>query len=82
MSTIQTQKKWQPEPTKKLVGDTPVREGAKFHEQEMQVRCVICSTPKVPGVFDFERNPLVLTCPKCGHKSWASTMMRPNSAFV
>ncbi|WP_048194858.1 hypothetical protein [Candidatus Nitrosotenuis uzonensis] len=71
MSTIQIQREWQPEPTKSLVRNYPVQEGTKFHVRQQE--CIVCSIPKVPYVFGQEKIPLVMACPKCGHKSWAQT---------
>ncbi|MEM4253638.1 MAG: hypothetical protein QXE84_08965 [Candidatus Nitrosotenuis sp.] len=68
MSTIQIQREWQPEPAKSLVQNYPEKEGAKFYPKQ---RCIICSIPKVPYIFGQEKTPLVMACPKCGHKSWA-----------
>lgn len=71
MSTIQIEKERQPEPAKNLVGNFPVKEGKKFYKQNT-AKCIICSKPKVPCVFDQDKNPLVLICIRCGHKSWAN----------
>ncbi|HEX9846461.1 MAG TPA: hypothetical protein VGA92_08395 [Candidatus Nitrosotenuis sp.] len=71
MSTIQIERQWQPEPKKNLVKSFPVKEGAKIYGQISAAKCVICSTPKVPYVFGQGKTPLVVICPKCGHKSWA-----------
>ncbi|MEX0640171.1 MAG: hypothetical protein WD018_02995 [Nitrosopumilaceae archaeon] len=68
MSTIQVTRKWQPKPTKSLVESNPVKEGKKLQ----LVKCIICSSPKTSYVLDANKEPLVLRCIKCGHKSWAS----------
>jgi len=62
----------QPKPTKILVESLPVKEGKKLSV----VRCIICSNPKTAYILDENKEPLVLRCIKCGHKSWydASTL--------
>jgi len=59
----------QPEPAKSLVQSNPVREGKKL---QSAVRCIICSSPKLPYILDVNKEPLVLRCITCGHKSWYS----------
>lgn len=71
MSTIQIEKERQPEPQKNLVVDLPVREGEKLYEHGLS-KCIICSKPKIPYIFDQDKKPLVLRCTNCGHKSWAN----------
>ena len=59
----------QPKPTKNLVESNPVKEGQKLHSIP---ECIICSSPKSPCILDENKEPLVLRCIKCGHKSWYS----------
>jgi hypothetical protein len=69
MSTIQVTREWQPEPTKNLVESFPVKEGKKLQNM---VTCIICSSIKTAYILNERKEPLVLRCIKCGHKSWAS----------
>src|SRR3990170_2906659 len=69
MSTIQVTKKWQPKPTKNLVKRFPVKNGKKLQNM---VTCIICSSLKTSYILNEHKEPLVLRCIKCGHKSWAS----------
>jgi len=57
----------QPKPEKSLVERLPVKEGKKL---QRMVRCIICSSPKTSYILDENKEPLVLRCIKCGHKSW------------
>jgi DNA-directed RNA polymerase subunit RPC12/RpoP len=70
MSTIQIGREWQPEPVKNLVKSSPVKEGAKLYRQ--YTKCIVCSGKKTPFIFDEKKEPLVLRCNRCGHKSWAT----------
>lgn len=69
MSTIQIRKDWQEFPAKRLVRNVLVEECRRRVTSE--VKCVVCSSVKMPHIFDENGNPLVLRCMKCGHKSWA-----------
>ncbi|HXV37983.1 MAG TPA: hypothetical protein VD699_00200 [Nitrosopumilaceae archaeon] len=68
MSTIQITRERQPEPAKNLVKSFPVKEGKKLSV----VTCIVCSSPKTSYILGQNKEPLVLRCIKCGHKSWAS----------
>lgn len=57
----------QPTPRKNLVKSDPVKEGQKL---QSFTECIICSSPKSPYILDKNKEPLVLRCIKCGHKSW------------
>lgn len=68
MSTIQIPKKWHPEA--KRSQRLPASKGAKIRQES----CLFCCVPKKPCVFDSQNAPLVVICPKCGHKSWAKVI--------
>lgn len=70
MSTIQIHK--QLESTSATVQTRKLLEKKGTKPETHGVRCIICTNPKVPCVFDEDGKPLVLKCLKCGHQSWAS----------
>jgi len=66
-----TQETRQPKPAKSLVESLPVKEGKKL---QSVFRCIICSSPKTAYILDKNKEPLVLRCIKCGHKSWYNVL--------
>jgi len=69
MSQISLQTR-QPEPSKILVENSPVKEGKKC-SAKMEISCIVCGSPTTPEIYDDSKIPLVLKCTKCKRKSWA-----------
>jgi hypothetical protein len=68
MSTIQVTREWKSASAENPTTDFLAKKGKKL---QSVTKCIICSSPKSSYIFGKNKEPLVLRCTKCGHKSWA-----------